>query len=263
MSENAYALEVCYNLRGGNRALLLDAFASVRKEDFLFPPPWQVAITTPGYGRRAVLHDPAELYQDMLVELVAEDRINTGEPSLWAQIFNWSDLRPGMTVFESGSGLGYFTAIIAHIVGPLGAVYFEEPHEKLRDQCRENLKGIANVHAEYPGTSLDRTYLCYGTTTIPAELYRNTSMRGEIVFPFTNDWGHGYLLSLQRKKNSCELKVGSPCSFVISRDYKANAFVGELGELNDMTIDLRFVEQALDNTELDVAKMIYLAREAS
>ncbi|GHB25628.1 hypothetical protein GCM10007094_12150 [Pseudovibrio japonicus] len=263
MSENAYALEVCYNLRGGNRALLLDAFANVRKEDFLFPPPWYVAITTPGYGRRAVLRDPAELYQDMLVELVPEDRINTGQPSLWAQIFNWSDLKPGMTVYESGSGLGYFTAIIAHIVGPQGTVYFDEPHEKLRDQCRKNLQGLANVHAKYPGTSLDRTYLCYGTTTIPAELYRNTKMRGQIVFPFTDSWGHGYFVILKRKKKSCDLKVGSPCSFVTSRDYKNSAFANELADLHDMTIDNRFVEQALDNTELDVAKMIDLALEAS
>ena len=262
MSENAYAQEVCYNLRGGNRALLMDAFANIRKEDFLFPPPWKVAITTPGYGRRAILQDAADLYQDMLVELVHEASINTGQPSLWAQIFNWSGLKPGMSVFESGSGLGYFTAVIAHVVGPEGSVYFDEPHEKLHDKCRENLAGIKNVHAAYDGAALDRTYLCYGTTTVPAELYHNTKLRGQIVFPFTDDWGHGFFISLKKKKKVCELKLGAPCAFVISRDYKNNPYTNDFGELTDMAVDVKFVEQALDDKVLDVAKMIHLAIEA-
>ncbi|WP_057463020.1 protein-L-isoaspartate O-methyltransferase [Pseudovibrio sp. POLY-S9] len=262
MSENAYAQEVCYNLRGGNRALLMDAFATVRKEDFLFPPPWRVAITTQGYGRRAVLEDPEDLYQDMLVELVHEANINTGQPSLWAQIFNWSDLKPGMAVFESGSGLGYFTAIIAHVVGAEGVVYFDEPHDKLHDPCHENLASIANVHADYKGAPLDRVYLCYGTTTIPAQLYLNTKLRGQIVFPFTNDWGHGFFISLKKKKKTCELKVSSPCAFVVSHTYKNSPFTDDFGELYDMTVDISLVEQALNDDVLDVAKMIHLALEA-
>lgn len=240
----------------------MDAFATVRKEDFLFPPPWRVVITTQGYGRRAILENPEDLYQDMLVELVREASINTGQPSLWAQIFHWSDLKPGMTVFESGSGLGYFTAIMAHMVGAEGAVYFDEPHDKLHDKCCENLEGIANVHADYKGAPLDRVYLCYGTTTIPAQLYLNTKLRGQIVFPFTNDWGHGFFISLKKKKKVCELKVGSLCAFVISRTYKDNPYTDEIGRLHDMTIDIKLVEQALNDDELDVTQMIRLAREA-
>ncbi|KZL19650.1 Protein-L-isoaspartate O-methyltransferase [Pseudovibrio axinellae] len=262
MSERAYAQEVCYNLRGGNRALLLDAFANIRKENFLFPPPWHVAITTPGYGRRAVLDDPKDLYQDMLVELIQGANINTGQPSLWAQIFNWSALKKGMTVFESGSGLGYFTAIIAHVIGPEGVVYFDEPHEQLHDKCQENLKGFENIHADYNGALLDRAYLCYGTTTVPASLYLNTKVKGQIVFPFTDDWGHGCIVSLKKKKKSCELKVGPSCGFVISRNYRHTPYASSLGRLFDMSVDIKIVEQALDENVLDIARMIHLALAA-
>lgn len=259
MSEDAYAQEVCYNLRGGNRALLLDAFANVRKENFLFPPPWKVAITKPGFGRRAVLGNVQDLYQDMLVELVSEDSINTGQPSLWAHVFNWTDLNRDMSVFESGSGLGYFTALIAHIVGPEGRVFFDEPHVKLHDACHQNLKDIPNAFPEYKGQPLDRVYLCYGTTTVPATLYLNTKHRGQIVFPFTNDWGHGYFLSLKKIKRGCKMQVGCPCGFVISNNYKSSPLSEEIGVLQDMTIDNAIIQQALDDEVLDVAQMLHLA----
>lgn len=237
----------------------MDAFACVRKEDFLFPPPWKVAITTPGYGRRAVLRDVKDLYQDMLVELVREDNINTGQPSLWASVFNWSGLDRGMSVFESGSGLGYFTAILSHVVGETGRVFYEEPHQKLQAQCHTNLKAVANTFAAYQGETLDRVYLCYGTTTVPTRLYLNIKVGGRIVFPFTNDWGHGYFLALEKTRHGCELHVGVPCSFVISRDYKINAETDRLGELHNMIIDREIIKQTLDAKVLDVAQMIHLA----
>ncbi len=259
MPETAYAQEVCYNLRGGSRALLLDAFANVRKEDFLFPPPWHVAITRPGYGRRTVLTEAKDLYQDMLIELVPGAGINTGQPSLWAQIFNWSELKSGMTVFESGSGLGYFTAIISHVVGPDGTVYFDEPHEALHDACQKNLLAFENVRSEYTGGALDRSYLCYGTTTVPAKLYEKTRRGGQIVFPFTDSWGNGFFLSLKKKKTLCELKVGSACSFVTSRTYKRSPYTSEFAGLTSMSFDISLAQESLSGDELDIAQMVHLA----
>ena len=55
------------------------AFAAVRREAFLGPGPWPIMqkrryVTTPD-------DDPVYLYQDVLVGLVPECRLNNGEPS--------------------------------------------------------------------------------------------------------------------------------------------------------------------------------------
>ena len=64
--------------------------------------------------------DPVYLYQDLLVGLIPERRLNNGEPSGHAMLIARADPRPGEHAVHIGAGVGYYTAILAHMVGRSG-----------------------------------------------------------------------------------------------------------------------------------------------
>lgn len=48
-------------------------------------------------------------------------------------------LRPGMTVFDAGANLGYFTLLMAQLVGPAGHVHAAEPNARLVTLLRRSV----------------------------------------------------------------------------------------------------------------------------
>ena len=63
----------------------------------------------------------------------------TGSPSLWACLYDQLDLAPGNHVVHIGVGTGYYTAILAEIVGRDGHVTAVEIDPSLAAQARSNL----------------------------------------------------------------------------------------------------------------------------
>jgi protein-L-isoaspartate(D-aspartate) O-methyltransferase len=117
------------------------AYAAVPREDFSGPPPWHVAWRGLAGGER----DVASLYDDVLVAIDVGRGINNGQPSLHAQCLAALALKAGETVLHIGAGAGYYTAILAHLVGPAGKVvaYEIEPH--IAERARQNLAGFPQV----------------------------------------------------------------------------------------------------------------------
>lgn len=122
------------------------AFAAVPREPFAGPGPWSILaahvwrsqdrgplyVTTPD-------DDPAFLYQDVLVALDAARGINIGQPSLHALCLDALAPRPGETVVQVGTGSGYYTALLAHLVGPDGHVCGFEIDSGLAERAARNL----------------------------------------------------------------------------------------------------------------------------
>src|SRR5262249_3931878 len=75
-------------------ARLEDAFATVRREDFLGPGPWPLYAFWAGGYRMSPSADPAYLYTDGLVGIVPERHINNGQPSLHAHLIAAAAPRP-------------------------------------------------------------------------------------------------------------------------------------------------------------------------
>ena len=98
------------------------AFAGVARERFLGPGPWKLFQLAEGYWTTEDA-DPRRLYHDVVVAIDAERRLNNGQPSLWARLFDRLHIAPGDRVVQIGAGTGYYTAILAEIVGRTGSVW--------------------------------------------------------------------------------------------------------------------------------------------
>jgi protein-L-isoaspartate(D-aspartate) O-methyltransferase len=78
------------------------AFAVVRREAFLGPGPWP--ICTRGGHMTTPDDDPVYLYQNLLVGLIPERRLNNGQPSGHAMQMVQADPRPGEHTVHIGAG---------------------------------------------------------------------------------------------------------------------------------------------------------------
>jgi protein-L-isoaspartate(D-aspartate) O-methyltransferase len=130
------------------------AFAAVRREAFLGPGPWLLLhsrryVTTPD-------DDPVYLYQDLLVGIIQERRLNNGQPSGHAMLIARADPRPGEHAVHIGAATGYYTAILAHMVGDTGRVTAIEYDPGLAARLAVNFAGQPNVRAvQGDGTKID------------------------------------------------------------------------------------------------------------
>src|ERR1700691_3106372 len=115
------------------------AFAHVRRETFAGPGPWSIMTVGSNYVETPD-DDPAFLYQDTLLALDPERGLNIGVPSAHALWLHAVDVKEGETVLQVGAGTGYYTAILAHLVGPDGRVYAYEIAAGLAARARDNLK---------------------------------------------------------------------------------------------------------------------------
>jgi protein-L-isoaspartate(D-aspartate) O-methyltransferase len=119
------------------------AFAAVPREDFAGPPPWRVG--SGGLFGQTSSDDPARLYDDVLVAIDAKRGINNGQPSLHAQSIDALSVKEGETIVHIGAGAGYYTAILAHLVGPKGRVVAYEIEPDIAERAKANLSSYPQV----------------------------------------------------------------------------------------------------------------------
>jgi protein-L-isoaspartate(D-aspartate) O-methyltransferase len=119
---------------------VVDAFATVPREHFAGPGPWRVLspLGGPDYWTTDDA-DPRRLCHDLLVAIDETRGLNNGQPSLWAALFDRLGLATGERVIHVGAGLGYYSAILAEIVGPSGEVTAIEIDAGLAERARANL----------------------------------------------------------------------------------------------------------------------------
>jgi len=191
----AYAKHVLANA-GVDDARVEAAFAAVRREHFLGLGPWLM----PRWSRRYVptpSDDPVYLYQDALVGIIPERGLNNGQPSLHAMLIAAAASRPGQHVVHIGAGVGYYTAILAHMVGESGRVTAIEFDGGLAERLVANFARQRNVRA-LPGDGAqiefdpaDVIYVNAGATR-PADIWLDRLKDGgRLILPLTSDKGFG------------------------------------------------------------------------
>jgi protein-L-isoaspartate(D-aspartate) O-methyltransferase len=134
-----YAEELRFTARLASRAVI-DALATVPRERFFGPGPWRV-LSPMALGEYWTTEDadPRHLYHDVLIAIDEERRLNNGQPSLWARMYDNLDLSNGAHVVHVGAGTGYYSAILAEIVGGAGRVTAIEIDPALASRARESL----------------------------------------------------------------------------------------------------------------------------
>ena len=180
---------------------IIDAFATVPREQFLGPGPWKV-FTRSGYIETP--SDPALLYQDVLVALKSEAHLNNGQPSLHMASMATLGVKEGETVVHVGAGTGYYSAILATLTGQTGRVLGYEIDDDLAARAKENLAGYPNVEVRHrsgtdgPLPECDVVYVNAGATA-PLEAWTSALRAGgRLLFPLTPAQGTGYMLLVTR-----------------------------------------------------------------
>jgi protein-L-isoaspartate O-methyltransferase len=138
-ARHRYAEELRFTARLGSRAVI-DAFATVPRERFFGPGPWRL-LSPMALGEYWTTEDgdPRHLYHDVLIAIDEQRRLNNGQPSLWARMYEDLDLSNGAHVVHVGAGTGYYSAILAEIVGRAGRVTAIEIDAALAARARESL----------------------------------------------------------------------------------------------------------------------------
>jgi protein-L-isoaspartate(D-aspartate) O-methyltransferase len=139
----AYARQMLAIAGVADDVRLEDAFAAVRREDFLGPPPW---LFSGAFGYETLpSDDPVLLYQDILIALAPERGVNNGSPSLHARWLGALAPKQGARLAHLGAGSGYYTAIMAKLVGASGHVDAVEIDPDLAGMARRALAPQSNV----------------------------------------------------------------------------------------------------------------------
>ena len=119
------------------------ALASTPRENFVGPPPWKV-FTRSGYIDTND-RDPAILYQDVVVSLGVDGSLNNGQPTLHAYCITALAIKKGEHIVHVGAGSGYYTAILANLVGETGTIDAYEIHPELAARAQQNLAEFPHV----------------------------------------------------------------------------------------------------------------------
>jgi protein-L-isoaspartate(D-aspartate) O-methyltransferase len=207
---------------------LVEAFAHVPRENFLGPRPWLIgsaearALSAAGMVQMSYLpvEDPRDLYHNVVVSLDRSKDINNGQPGSLARWIDALALKPGDRAFHLGCGVGYYTAIIAEVVGTTGSVVGLELDPALAARAKENLAAYRNVTvhagdgAAFDPGSCDDIFVNCGVTH-PQNIWLDRLLDGgRLVVPFTmamnSTLGQGIMTKIVRHRAGYSAEMVSP-----------------------------------------------------
>lgn len=171
---------------------LREALANVRREAFLPPGPWLVRGEGQMAGARATPDaDPRHVYHNCSVAIDAGRQLFNGAPSVVAALIDALLLEAGQSVLHIGAGLGYYSAVMAEIVGPSGRVAAVEVDEALATRAKANLAEkpwveVLHGNGTQPLTPPFAAILVNAGVTHPLDVWLDAlAPGGRLVLPLT------------------------------------------------------------------------------
>lgn len=216
-SRNLFAA-VLSRVSGRHIAEIERAFRTVHREDFFPPGPWLVC-TESGYVPTPSA-DPVWLQQDLLFAIDQEKGINNGQPSLHARWLAAVDARPGERVLHVGCGNGFYSAVLANLVGERGAVAAFEIELEIAAAARRYLAtySCADVRSTSAATGAlpasDIIYVNAASDQPLATWIDALRPGGRLVFPWQPDPDLGVSVLIAKNLEGLSAKVLGPSRFI-------------------------------------------------
>jgi protein-L-isoaspartate(D-aspartate) O-methyltransferase len=236
----AYAKQVLAKVQVDDPRLEL-AFTQVRREDFLGPGPWVIRGSTGEYVPTPSA-DPVHLYVDNVVQVIAERHLNNGQPSGHAKWMASAAIKASEHVVHIGTGTGYYTAIMARLVGPSGKVTGIELDADLAARAKENLSSYPNVPivngdgTSVPFDAADVIYVNAGVTRPVDSWLERLTDGGRLILPMTTNQWTGVVFRIERKTSPFSVRAISPVEIIPcdgARDETSEAVLAEAFEKGD------------------------------
>ena len=222
-----YADEVRF-AAGIQSLAVVEAFARVHREKFLGPPPWQIgspelrarSLASLGSMTYTPTENPQDVYHNVVIALDAAHDINNGQPSALARWIDALGLKPGERAYHLGCGVGYYTAIIAEVVGCGGALVGIDVNAQLAARARQNLSAYSNVTvhagdgAAFNPGACDAIFVNAGMTHPQRMWLERLGEGGRLVLPITMaatpTIGQGIMVKITRARSSYSAGMVSP-----------------------------------------------------
>ena len=242
----AYSKQVLCDAETSSQRLE-DAFAEVRREDYLGPGPWPLCRWWEHYIWSPSA-DPVYLYTNAPVGIDPERRINNGQPSFHARSIAQARPVQGEHVVHIGAGVGYYTAILATLVGDAGRVTAVEYDSELAQRSRKNLSRFSTVtvvHGNGAEVNFDHAEVIYinaGVTRPENRWLDAMAEGGRMILPLTSNLGftapssseemkqHGGVFLIERHGNDFTARLISAVRIIPAeglRDFESEALVAE------------------------------------
>jgi protein-L-isoaspartate(D-aspartate) O-methyltransferase len=179
---------------------LVEALAIVPRERFLAPGPWKVASQgdfqagsrMPDAWRSTPDADPRHVYHNISVSIDAGRQLFNGQPGLLCSWIDMLGLTPGARVLHVGCGVGYYSALMAHIVGASGRVVAVEVDGGLAERAAAALAAWTQVDVRHgdgradPGEGPFDAILVNAGVTHPEACWLDALTKGgRLLLPLT------------------------------------------------------------------------------
>lgn len=226
------------------------AFARVPRHEFIGQGPWFFGER----GEAVPSDDPAIAYQDVGMGIARG--VPTGLPSLHARCIAACGPRTGERVLHVGAGTGYFTAILAELVGERGPVMAFELDPELAQRAQKNLAAWPWVRVEassgvtFEKATADLVYVSAGVEELPLAWLRALAPGGRLLFPLVPAGEEGAMVLVR--------SIDSPSVFSAKLVCRAR-FVPCIGTENEATG--RRLSEAFRQRDVDSIRSLRLTSE--
>lgn len=171
---------------------LVESLALLPRERFLRPGPWLVRGEADFGGARTTADsDVRHVYHNYSIAIDAGRQLFNGAPGIVAAFIDALRLAAGDRVLHVGAGLGYYSGLMAHVVGEPGRVVAVEVDADLAADARDNLAELGWVDVRLGdataigGESFDAILVSAGVTHPQRTWLDALAPGGRMIVPFT------------------------------------------------------------------------------